>query len=150
MAEGHQRGDGGLEKRLVTRPLLAAGDSFGVFRFRRAVFGRGLLGLLRALPAVHRLLEHGAATGWRKRLLAHSGACPPFSDFAEIAADAVSVRAEDFCDFASRVAGDIEPLDLGQERVLLGGIVDGSYSCGGRFFAWQLIIHVFLSFSRVF
>ena len=53
------------------------------------------------------------------------------------------VGAEHFGDFARRVALDIEPLDLGQERVLVGSII----CLGGGLFSFQLFIHAFLAFS---
>jgi hypothetical protein len=142
MTEGHQRRDGGLEKGFVAGAFLAAGDGFGVFRLHRVVVRNGLFGPLRALPAGHRFVEDRGAACWRECSLADGGACPTLANLAEIAADAISVRAEQFGDPASRVARDIEPLDVGQEGILFSSVGSGS-----RYFSFRLIIHDFLAFS---
>ena len=95
LAEGLQRGDGGLEESLVAGAFLAAGRGLQGFFFRVLLLGGRDLGILRAPPAVHRFAVDGGALGEGKdALLPRGGACPAFFEFAEVAGDDQRLGAE--------------------------------------------------------
>ena len=138
LAEGFQRGDGGLEERLIARSFLAAGRGFRGIFFRVLVLGGGELGILRAPPAVHRLAVDGGALGLGEdALLPGGGACPAFFELAEVAGDDQRLGAEFFGHLRVGKAFQEEAFDLGQERILADR---------RRIFFADFFVHGFLAF----
>ena len=93
------------------------------FVFLVAVLGGSERGLLRALPAVHRLAKDRGALGLREdALLPGGGACPAFLDLAKVAADDAAVLSQLVGNLLVGKSFDVETLDVGAEpRQVRGG-----------------------------